>query len=153
MAPTAHSFSGAAPPIELILGDGRRERAVLSVVWLIAAVVQILWSHDKGWVSWSPLGAVIGAVGCAALAWFGARPMRGLLRWNGQIWLWLAPGAAGPRELSSLRLVLDLGGAVLLRAGPGLWCVVTASEAGPRWHGLQLALRLGANVPRRRVGQ
>ena len=126
---------------------------MLGVVWLIAAVVQILWLQGKGWVTWTPLGGLIGAVGCAALGWFCARPMQGRLRWNGQTWLWLAPGAAMPRELASLRLVFDLGGAVLLRAGPGLWCVVTASEAGPRWHGLQLALRLGAHGQRRRVGQ
>ena len=54
-----------------------------------------------------------------------------------------------PKPLPRLRLAMDLGSALLLQAGDGRWCLATAHSAGARWHGLQLALRLGPGLARR----
>lgn len=67
--------------------------------------------------------------------------MSGILSWDGQVWRWSNP-AAGSHSvaLHNVRVALDFGPCAVLTTDGQQWCIVTASDAGPRWHGLRLAL-------------
>lgn len=134
----------AAPPVEVDLGAGRRERVLASLWWGLSAGVFVLWanhSFSAGFPSWTGMLPVIAAVG---VAWRHLRPMAGQLIWTGQVWRWQAPDQP-LRELARVQRALDLGDWMLLHctsdARAGLWCGVSARQAGAAWHGLQLALR------------
>jgi hypothetical protein len=136
-------MSGVPPPVDLNLGSGRRGRAVAAIIWMAATLALVVWLRGP-WMDAGLAWLAAAALGGAFLGWAIARPMRGHLIWDGRAWSWQGSADAEPKPLAQLRLALDFGGAVLLRAGEGRWCLVTAGDAGRQWHGLQLALRLGA---------
>ncbi|HSW04870.1 hypothetical protein [Aquabacterium sp.] len=143
----------APPPVELGLGKGRRERAVVAMLHGLAACAVTAWllqRHGEGSPA-SAGGAVLlvfliaAASGGALLGWFVVPPLQGRLRWDGAGWSHVDEGNAAVQALKAVQLQLDLGSWVLLRAvrldrRPALWCGVTALEAGAAWHGLRLAL-------------
>ena len=139
----------AAPPIEVILGSGRREAAVLAAVWLAAVASTAAWLAARS--DW-PLAArcVAGlamAVG-GAIAWGASRPMRGRLAWDGGQWRWRASGGSDVAVAPGLRIAIDGGGWVLLRDDRGRWCVLARHQAGALWHGLRMALHAGRPTAR-----
>lgn len=137
----------ATPPVEVELGNGRRERAVMALIWAMAGA---LWS---GWLfgfeSWSIAhGATLPMVIAAAVAGAAiASPMHGHLAWDGNAWWWRADRGEPMLAAPGLRLVIDLGGWVLLRDDVGRWCGLGRRGLAADWHGLQLALH-AASSPR-----
>lgn len=127
----------------LPLGSGRLARVLAALCWAAALACLAVWLQARAAVgsSWLvvPLACVLGA----GLGWSLAAPLRGLLVWNGHAWLLQASPHAGPQPLSRLRLSVDLGPMVMLRADGAAWCLVTQGQAGAQWHALQLALRHG----------
>jgi hypothetical protein len=149
---------GSAPAFELELGAGTLERACAAAIWAVAFTVAWIWLRD--WLPQTPaervpeslragrfmfpidwLAAASVAAGGAWFGWRIARPLRGRLIWDGSAWALQSPVFTFAAPLPSVSLGLDLGSAVVLRTGAGAWCLVTAGQAGPRWHALQLALR------------
>lgn len=130
----------AAPPVELVLSGGWRERWVCALPWGlgVAASVAAACLPDTESYAWLiGVGALSGAV---LGAWL-ARPMRGVLSWDGQHWRSSSPaGGTGSAALHGVQVALDLGIAMVLTTDGQQWCIVTVGDAGPRWHGLRLAL-------------
>jgi len=131
------------PPLSLHLGSGVRERAVSAVVWMLAGLVMGLWMQGRGGLGVDGLGAMLGALLGAAAGAVVARPMQGLLIWDGQHWSLRTLGAAQAHALDGLSLAIDLGAVVVVRARPAQWAMLTRRQAGDQWHGLQMALRFG----------
>jgi hypothetical protein len=135
------------PPLSLHLGSGARERGFSAAIWLMAGGAMGLWMQARGWFGVDGvgrmLGASLGAVVAAAVGAVVARPMQGQLTWDGQAWSLRPRGAAQALDIHALRLAIDLGVLVVLRARRGRWALVTRHEAGAQWHGLQMALRFG----------
>ena len=136
----------AAPPVEVNLANGHRERAVVAFIAMMSAMTLTFWLqggtwHESGSTGW-PLAAVISAaVMGAAVGWRAAQPLAGQLRWDGSTWA-LQPTPNGAAEpLGAVHIALDFGAWVLLRSACGRWCGLSAGQAGVRWHGLQVALR------------
>ena len=136
----------AAPPVEVNLANGHRERAVVAFIGMMAATTLMYWVqarawHESGGTEWLAMAVFGAAVIGAAAGWRTARPLLGQLRWDGARWaLQSTPyGAAAP--LGAVRIALDFGAWVLLRSACGQWCGLSAGQAGPRWHALQVALR------------
>jgi hypothetical protein len=130
----------AAPPVDVTLGNGRREKATVAVVWTAACAAVAAWldAHLPG--QWLTVIAPVGALLGGAMGWRVASPMRGRLAWDGVHWSWrVAAGISVP--LHGLRIALDLGGWLLLRDDAGHWCGIAAGDVQAQWHGLQLALR------------
>jgi hypothetical protein len=142
------------PAVEVTLASGRREQGLVAVLYAVAFALLGAWAASQAavsaFVAW-PLAGVLGA----ALGWQALRPMRGLLRWDGQGWSH-GPHAGAAHPLHSVDLMMDLGGWMLLRARvgpvsrrlqPGRWFGVGHRDVGVGWHGLRLALYHGAGAP------
>ncbi len=134
-----------APPVSVqCRGRGWRllqaGLAALCAAVLAACAAQHLLGVADGWAA-ATAGAC--AATCAgALAWRALRQPATLLRWDGQVWS--ADGHA-----VQLQLMLDLGGALLLRwqlpaGGRWCWTAVSPSDAGAAWHALRTALHAHA---------
>ena len=135
----------AAPPVEIGLGTGRRERTVVALVWAAALMALVSWGQLRGWVAYAAGWAVAGAIVGAVFGWCIATPMQGRITWDGRAWSWQAPHSLVRRPMGELRLMFDLGTWMLLCTDNvgwrRRWCGISAGDAGPEWHGLQLALR------------
>ena len=138
-----------APPADAPIASGRLERMLIALCHALAlgagayALTPALWGVDMPlWVC-VPLAGLAAAIG--ACTW---QSVGGQLRWDGQQWHWLATSApAGPAQaLANLRVQIDLGSWVLLRwradktARRHTWACLRAGDAGPRWHGMRVAL-------------
>jgi hypothetical protein len=139
-------MASAPPPIEVELGDGRRERLGIVASHVLAG------ASFGGWLpsslmdlATSPAGAAMavviaslvgGLIGAAA----GARawtPPTGRLRWNGRGWSLAA-------QAGEVDVRIDAGPWMLLRfrsaARRPVWFTLDARTHGNAWHGLRIAL-------------
>lgn len=132
----------AAPPVELVLSGDWRERWVCALPWGLGVAAALAAASfrlaDAEWHAWL---VAVGALSGAVLGAWLARPMRGVLSWDGHLWR-LSNPAAGTESvaLHGVQVALDFGIGMVLTTDGQQWCIVTAGDAGPRWHGLRLAL-------------
>jgi hypothetical protein len=125
----------AAPAVTVHGTGGWPWRGLRTALPAASAGVLAYWllqrAEHEGWP------AIVVAVGVALAAWWRARPRAVALVWDGQ--RWTADGAAG-----ALQVMIDIGPVLLLRLlperGAARWIAVTATEAGPAWHGLRAAV-------------
>jgi hypothetical protein len=101
------------------------------VAWLTAHAG---WAAQQAILAVTLLAAIV-----AVIAWRAAAPRIALLVWDGQCW------RVDDGVTSQLLVMMDLHSCILLRVMPaprGLarWLLVSASAAGPAWHGLRAAL-------------
>jgi hypothetical protein len=129
-----------APPVSVHCSGGRVWRALQSLLPALAAAVFVVWLTEYG--GWpkpqTAFAALFLTTIVAVLAWRAAAPRIALLTWDGRCWR--VDDASG-----QLLVMMDLGLWMLLRLkpapqGPLRWLAVSASEAGPAWHGLRAAL-------------
>ncbi|WP_374674978.1 hypothetical protein [Ideonella sp.] len=142
------------PAIDVPVGDGACWRVAAALLAAAAAGVPLAWAgwhlQAAGWPGGLPMPALAGlaAAGAAAASWR-ARLPRARLRWTGTCWHWL-PSGGPPRPFVSLRVSLDLGGALLLHAreetGAGRWLALDRRSAGPAWHPLRVAVMAGGRA-------
>ena len=145
----------AAPPVQVTLPDGRRERLAAAFVWATAGTSLCAWLMTR-LANDAPLALVVLAVVLVCvvsgwLTWRLGRPLVGTLAWNGQSWLWAPTGQWPGIPVGPVSKALELGNWILLRIGSGQWCGVHANDAGVHWHGLKLALRNSAVATPSRV--
>ena len=140
----------AAPPVQVALADGRHERLVAALIWLVAAGSLGTWLCLRTGIDAAPIMAMAGVVSVAGLfgwlAWRLGNPMRGTLMWDGQAWACAPVGQLSPQPVGPVSTSLDLGFWILLRAASGRWCSVYRRDAGANWHGLRVALRASAGA-------
>ncbi len=126
-----------APPVAVRCTAGPIWRGVQTALPALAAGVLVYWAlgwlHDGGSASVHLLLALAFALAGAALAWQRSSAAPQTLAWDGQ--RWTLDGRAG-----TLRLMIDLGPALLLRHGGRHWLVASHSDAGAAWHGLRAAI-------------
>jgi hypothetical protein len=111
---------------------------VQSVLPVLATAVFVAWiAGHSGWSAEKTAVAVlVSALVIAVIAWRAARPQPTLLNWDGQCWT-VDDAATQPQ------VMVDLNRWMLLRltlAPRARWFAVSASAAGPAWHGLRAAL-------------
>ena len=134
----------AAPPVQLTLPNGSRERWGVALIGAAAAASLCGWL----WTWLAPHAAVpvvaASVAGMAALcgwiAWQQTTPLRGALAWDGQTWWWTATAQHMAQQVGPVSQALELGSWVLLHTGSGAWCGVHADDPGVNWHGLKLVL-------------
>ena len=135
----------AAPPVQLTLPNGRRERWAVALISTVAAASLGGWLW--AWLAPSATGPVMAAsvVGLAALCgrivWQQASPLCGELAWDGQAWWYTATAQPAAQQVGPVGQALDLGSWVMLRTASGAWCGVHVNDPGVNWHGLKLVLR------------
>jgi hypothetical protein len=139
-----------APPVSVSCTGGLIWRWVQSVVPALAAAALAAWA--AGHQAWPADNAAWVALLCAAivgaLAWWRAAPHSLVLHWDGQQW-----AADGIAMNAHVMMGLPRWLLLRLRAVDGhssRWCAVSATDAGPMWHGLRVALF--ANQPRSGTG-
>ncbi len=113
----------------------------MALLWGLAGAALAHWAQDHGWLARSAWWPVFAVITWTFAAWRMASPMQGRLRWDGAHWVHLPNQLPQAIALKNLRISVDLGGWLLLRADHGRWCGLTAGKCGAQWHGLQLALR------------
>ena len=138
-----------APPADVPIASGRLERMLIALCHALAlgagayALTPALLGADM------PLWLLLVVAGlAAAIGTWAWQSVGGQLRWDGQQWHWLATSlTAGPTQaLTNLHVQIDLGSWVLLRwradesARRYTWACLHAGDAGPRWHGMRVAL-------------
>ena len=128
----------AAPPVAVRCTAGWAWRSVQAALPALAAGVFIFWSLSiVPEPAAGPLRlalAVPAALVVGAVAWWrSSGESVQTLEWDGQRWsLDGQPGA--------LQLMVDLGGALLLRHDGKRWLVAGRGDAGAAWHALRVAV-------------
>ncbi len=122
-------------------------------------VVLAVWGllrAELGFGALALAGIVVLALSLAALGAVLARralpAAAGHLRWDGQVWCWVAPDGRAEPPLARLEIALQLGPWALLRLHPAaggqtFWRIASARAAGAAWHGLCVALAAHAGAP------
>ena len=139
----------AAPPVDVLLADGRLERMLITLLHACVGVLLATWFALHA--EWPPgpaaLAAVLTTSGllAAAGAWLARQALPsspGRLRWDGQGWH--SGQAQTDQPLARLVVALDLGTWVLLQLQPAqgraCWRVASLGSAQAAWHGLRVAL-------------
>ena len=136
----------AAPAVQVTLAPDRGWRIFSRA--LGAAALGGLAASAAMRLGW-PQAGVIAATALAALlgAWAGRRlvgPHEGMLSWDGAAWHWQAAGQPEPQPAGEVRVAIDLGPWMLLRAHPAgrpaLWLPLAERRAGAGWHPLRAAV-------------
>jgi hypothetical protein len=137
-----------APPVNVSCTGGFTWRGVQSSVPAGAAAAVAAWAAGhRGWADEIAAGvALLCAAVVGAMAWWRAAPISVVLQWDGQ--QWTADGST-----VHVHVMMGLPRWLLLRLrsrdgdgdgdGDGSlvrWLAVSASDAGPAWHGLRVAL-------------
>ena len=134
----------AAPPVDALLAEGRRERLMIVLAYSLAAAVFGHWLAATRVVEPSLSLVLPAALAGAALGLAVARHLlppgiRAALRWTGVGWQW------GDRACQRVDLHLDLGGWMLLRLvldqRARRWVIADAGSCGGAWRDLRIALR------------
>lgn len=130
----------APPPVRMSLAPDRAWRAAIALSAAVAGANLAAWGALHAQVSLAVTAIV--ALGAAFVAaWSVWRRLRGsgagVLAWDGAVWQWSAQ-AVPPRPVE-LRVMIDLGGWLLLRlalAAPAqrvIWVVASRRGAGALW--------------------
>ena len=135
----------AAPSVSYPVGASRLAAALWTGVGLLALAAMVAWTFQAQTFGWrQQLGwAALAAGGLAGLwQWRHADP--GRLNWDGESWRW--ESSRGGRISGSVRVVIDLQAALLLRldgAGPqgeGRWLWLERTALPPAWAALRRAV-------------
>jgi len=137
----------AAPPVRMSLAPDAAWRTFATACAGAAAGNLAAWigSQANRPAAEVAVLALLAAALAAALAWCSLRrgnAGRGILSWDGAAWQW-APGQAQPGDSQpspgELRVMVDLGGWILLRFVPGAsaqrvnWMVASRRQGGAQW--------------------
>ncbi len=128
-----------APPVSVSCSGGPVWRWAQSLIPALATAALVAWAalHLDWQAGHLALVASLVASLVGALAWWAA-PRTAVVQWDGQ--QWLADG-----HVVNVVVMMDLPHWLLIRLhGQGghaaRWAAISASEAGPAWHGLRVAL-------------
>ena len=136
----------AAPPVVVRCTALWAWRAFQAVLPALTAGVVAFWGLST-WAQDTALPLrialpLLAALSAGLLAWWrSARPAQ-TLDWDGQ--RWALDGQPG-----ELRLMIDLGSAMLLRHGGKRWLMTTNSHARSGWHALRVAVLAGVSARNR----
>jgi hypothetical protein len=140
----------AAPPVAVRCTAGKAWRGMQAGLAALSAGVLVFW----GLSTWadptsvllhSAVAAVVALSLGAPVWWLSARPAQ-LLQWDSQRW-------SLDGESAELRLMIDLGSAMLLRHGGRRWVAATRADAGSAWHALRVAVLAGTSPDTRATEQ
>jgi hypothetical protein len=132
----------SAPPVSVQCTGGRLWRVVQTLLPALAAAALVAWvaGHAAWPVDKTSWAALLFSLCVASLAWRVAVPTQTTLAWRHPAWT--ANGS-----VVQVTVTMDLATWVLLRLKPNVagevtprWLAVSASDAGPAWHGLRVAL-------------
>lgn len=136
-----------APAVQCALEADTRWRAGLCFLQAgtaaCAAAWATLWVQGPVWAACALAGAAAALAG--GLAWAAGRGGLERLAWDGTQW-WLHGGAAPSAREAEVRLVVDLGGWLLLRIEPWrtprrpCWRALSRRRHRAAWHALRCAL-------------
>ena len=137
----------APPPVRMSLAPDRAWHAAIASSAAVAGANLAAWGALHAQASLT-LTAAVALLAAAAAAWSVWWRMRGsgagVLAWDGAIWQWSA--AAVPPRPTEVRVMIDLGGWLLLRlalavpAHPVVWLVTSRRGAGALWPHWRAAL-------------
>lgn len=152
----------AAPPVEVQLASGRRERCILVLLHAWAGAQCGVWAALWGelpaawtWAAALSLAGLMAGLGCRlglrSLPACGTAAGAPRLRWDGRQW-WLHAGADAQQRVQQVQVAIDLGPWLLLQLllepdRSTRWAVVDARSAGAAWHGLRRAVLAHAGRP------
>ncbi|HLL12767.1 MAG TPA: hypothetical protein VK570_17020 [Rubrivivax sp.] len=140
----------AAPPVAVRCTAGKAWRGMQAGLAALSAGVLVFW----GLSTWadptsvllhSAVAAVVALSLGAPVWWLSARPAQ-LLQWDSQRW-------SLDGQSAELRLMIDLGSAMLLRHGGRRWVAATRADAGSAWHALRVAVLAGTSPDTRATEQ
>ncbi|HZF79887.1 MAG TPA: hypothetical protein VEZ89_08850 [Rubrivivax sp.] len=140
----------AAPPVAVRCTGGKAWRGLQAGLAALAAAVVVFWGLST-WAEHTSELLRIAAAAAAAVSlavpvwWLSAQPAQ-TLEWDSQRW-------ALDGEPAELRLMIDLGSAMLLRHGGRRWVVATRADAGSTWHALRVAVLAAASPGTREIDQ
>ena len=140
----------AAPPVAVRCSAGKAWRGLQIGLAALAAAVVVFWGLST-WAEHISELLRIAAAAVAALSagapvwWLSARPAQ-TLEWDSQRW-------ALDGQPAELRLMIDLGSAMLLRHGGRRWVAATRADAGSAWHALRVAVLAGTSPDTRATEQ
>ena len=103
------------------------------------------WADPTSVLLHSAVAAVVALSLGAPVWWLSARPAQ-LLQWDSQRW-------SLDGQSAELRLMIDLGSAMLLRHGGRRWVAATRADAGSAWHALRVAVLAGSSPDTRATEQ
>ena len=130
----------APPPVRMSLAPDRAWHAAIVLSAAVAGANLATWGVLHAQASLA-VTATVALVAAAVVAWSAWRWLRGsgagVLAWDGAVWQWSAE--AVPPRPTELRVMIDLGGWLLLRlalAAPAqrvVWLVASRRGAGALW--------------------
>ncbi|MDB5849007.1 MAG: hypothetical protein JWP29_2759 [Rhodoferax sp.] len=139
-----------APSVTYPVGRSVLFGLLLAGAWLLGAVLVGWWCLGVpavGWRQWLGLSTLPVA---ALAAWVSWRRMGvGMLRWDGQVWLWQAKRHRGDQSDQDalpvqLGVHLDLQRQLMLclqpQTGPSVWCWADRARMPERWGDLRRAV-------------
>jgi hypothetical protein len=120
--------------IDLACRDGGAWRRSLAILHGLAAAALVAWLLPAGPAATGVLAAAAGLLAAAAAGRRGSGPAAPRLGFDGRAWRVDGQPASPPR------IVLDLGGWMLLHLGRRCWAPVSVAGAGAPWPALRAAL-------------
>ena len=141
----------AAPAVSAPLDDCLPEQLLIALLYGATGAALAAWAAAHGQRGSGPAWLLLGlAIGAALGLVVARRVLPGkfiVLTWDGAAWSVQRPVAQALAEtvaLTSLRLLMDLGPWLLLRAADGAgrphWLVLRERRVGAGWHLLRVAL-------------
>jgi hypothetical protein len=129
-----------APPVSVSCTGGSVWRWAQSAVPALAIAAWVAWAAGhRAWpADQAAVAALLSAAVVGGFVWWRAAPRVLSLQWDGQQW-W----ANGSTVNAVVMMELPHWLLIRLHAQGGLvprWAAVSATEAGPAWHGLRVAL-------------
>ena len=130
----------APPPVRMSLAPDRAWHAAIALSAAVAGANLAAWGvlHAQASLAVTATVALVAAAVVAWSAWWWLRGSgAGVLAWDGAVWQWSAE--AVPPRPTELRVMIDLGGWLLLRlalAAPAqrvVWLVASRRGAGALW--------------------
>ncbi|MDB5894040.1 MAG: hypothetical protein JWQ88_1571 [Rhodoferax sp.] len=136
-----------APSVSYPVGRSRFFGLMLGVLWLAGAALVVAWCWDQaipGWRQATALASLPISAACARHSWRAMCP--GILRWDGQVWLWRPSslGEGADAEPVTLHAHLDLQRHLLVSlrqsSGQVAWCWLESVQMPLRWADLRRAV-------------
>ena len=130
----------APPPVRMSLEPDRGWHAAIALSAAVAGANLAAWGalHAQASLAVTTTVALLVTAMAVWLAWRRLRVSgAGVLAWDGTVWQWSAE--AVPPRPAELRVMIDLGGWLLLRlalavpAQPVVWLVASRRGAGALW--------------------
>jgi hypothetical protein len=143
----------AAPPVQAATRDDGVWLRIQQALCALAGAVPLYWAGSRfGWADslWLATGAAAAGLGAAVVAGWAWRRLPQTLAWDGSGWSLRA--AAGSSIGGDARLMIDLGGWMLVRFSPlppsaPHWLALSRRDAAGDWTALRVALYARSALP------